>query len=394
MISYMIILKQDTIFNYMDAPPNNIPGQSRVVNNTIDNSGNKISISTPRDTHNLDVSGNSVINRDNIIEVNQASTSGGGTSQTTTNNNYIGSINITNINNVSGAQPSPDSNFVTIPLPSSSSSAVPLINDSVVPPYVGNTTASFGDILGYKAYDDNIVPPYSETNASVEDKKIKSLSQILQVILLRRVYKYYPLNRKVIKLSHVNLAEDIRDAYYNRVGFTKIIDEITGSIIYQFKHYISIIFPDINHGYKGDGAITRYYNKDDYNIILHKKNKLYIKRIDNFLNTDYDFRINQGWRHVRGTIADKFTTYNENSFLYKDRTLEFLTDSKYIICLHLSKETNPNLNMNKFLWMLRLHRQPLNYLILGNASSHKVNLIAFLKESFDVSLYKYYLQTK
>ena len=59
---------------------------------------------------------------------------------------------------------------MTIPLPdvgasTSSTSAVPLINDSVVPPYVGNVTdSSFaGDILGYKAsdIDDNLVPSYS-----------------------------------------------------------------------------------------------------------------------------------------------------------------------------------------------------------------------------------------
>jgi len=97
-------------------------------------------------------------------------------------------------------------------------------------------------------------------------------------------------------------------------GFTKIIDKITGSIIYQFKHYISIIFPDVNNGYKSDGAITRHYNKDDYNII-QKKNKFYIQRIDNLLDRDKPM-INQGFRYVKGTLADKISRYNENSFLY------------------------------------------------------------------------------
>jgi hypothetical protein len=291
---------------------------------------------------------------------------GSNTSQTTTNNNYIGSINITNIN-VSGGQPTGDSNFVTIPLPdvgAPSTSTVPLLNDSVVPPYP--TLESKGIVTSGNNSDDNVLLFRPNENLdNVEYRKNKII--ITDSLGNTRVYKYYPLNRRVIKLSHVNLAEYIRDAYYNRAGFTKIIDEVTKAIIYKFKHYISITFPDVNNGAPVDGAISRYYNKDDYMIYTNSKNKQYIAKVNNFLDNNYDFRINQGWRHVRGTIADKFTTYNENSFLYshKNRTAEFLTDSKNIITLYLPIENNPKVNFNKFLWIM--YRQPLNILILGDA---------------------------
>lgn len=309
-----------------------------------------------------------MINRYNLIEVIQQNR-GASTSQTT-NYNYIGNINITTINNVSGAQPTGDSHFVTIPIPSaptssSPSSSVPLINDSVVPTY-----------------------PTVDTN-DVEYRKNRVI--ITDAAGNKLIYKYYPINRKVVKLDS-SLSTLIRDSYYMKHVFTRIVDDLTGSIIYQFKHYISIIFPDINNGYKGDGAITRFYNKDDYNIIPNKKNKLYIQRINNLLDIDYDIIINQGFRHSKGNLADKISRYNENSFLYSpnSRSFEFLTDSKNIICLHLPKIDHLKTDWNKILWIM--YRQPLDELIIGDASANRNNLIKFLKESFDVSLYNYYLK--
>jgi hypothetical protein len=48
---------------------------------------------------------------------------------------------------------------------------------------------------------------------------------------------------------------------------------------------------DIDNGCKSGGALTRYYNKDDYNIYPNSKKELYIARFNNLLDDNYDFKI-------------------------------------------------------------------------------------------------------
>jgi len=159
-----------------------------------------------------------------------------------------------------------------------------------------------------------------------------------------RKYYYTSLNRLVRGIMNIFISNDMRDLYYTKYGFTKVIDSLTNTVIYNYKHYISIIFPDFNNGYKGEGAWSRCYDKNDYDFKSINKSLRFV-RVNNLDNLDTLCMIDQGFYPLKkGVVA---TNYNENRFLYLNRCFEYLTDSKNIIRINLFKEQNPNIDLNK-----------------------------------------------